>query len=307
MLPDDPAPVLLAGQTAIGKSEVALQLADRLHGEIISVDSMQVYRGMDIGTAKPSLEEQHRVPHHCLDVVDLSEPFDAAKFCELARKAVDAILARGSRPILCGGTGLYFKVFLSGLGTAPPSDPELRKTLESTPLEELVAELKRADAETFMAIDRRNPRRVVRAIEVIRLTGKPYGVVRAAWQDAERHPKYPCFGLSREPGDLRRRIEARVDRMFELGLVDETRDLLKQGLAGNRTAMQALGYRQVVEHLSGARSLEETIELVKIRTWQFARRQRTWFRRQLRVDWVHVPEAEPAGQTAARILDRLAG
>jgi tRNA dimethylallyltransferase len=290
------APVFLAGPTAVGKSAVALALAERLGGEIISVDSMQVYRGLDLGTAKASPAERARVPHHLLDVVELTEGFDAAKFVRLAQAAVNDIQARGRVPIFCGGTGLYFKAWLDGLGEAPPSDPRVRAELEGTPPADLLAELERRDPETFARIDRQNPRRVVRALEVIRLTGKPFSAQRAAWT-ADRRPQTAdrVFCLTREPADLRVRIEARVDAMFAAGLVEETRRLLTAGLERNPTAMQAIGYRQVVEHLRGERGLAETVTLVKTKTWQFARRQGTWFRRQLPVEWMPLAaDAKPA-------------
>jgi tRNA dimethylallyltransferase len=298
-------PVFLAGPTAIGKSEVAMRLAEQVGGEIVSVDSMQVYRGMDLGTAKPSPDERERVRHHLLDVVGLSEAFDAARFCALAREAVQGIVANQHVPIFCGGTGLYFKAYLGGLGPAPPSDPALRAELEAASLADLLQELERRDPVTHESIDRNNPRRVVRALEVIRLTGQPRSAQRADWSVARRPASF--VALSREPGDLRRRIEVRVDRMFARGLVSEVRGLLEEGLAGNRTALQALGYRQVTEHLEGRRSLEETVDLVKIRTWQFARRQMTWLRRQLHPRWLHVPATESATETTLRLRALLTG
>ncbi len=289
------APVLLlAGPTGVGKSEIALLLAERLRGELISVDSMQVYRGMDLGTAKPSLAERARVPHHLIDVADITEPFDAAQFARLAHQTVADIQQRGRVPILCGGTGFYFKAFLEGLGEAPPSDAALRARLEKEPLSDLLRELAERDPATYAKIDRQNPRRVIRAIEVIRLTGKLFSSQRAEgkFPAFQSQPGSRFFGLSRVPGDLWKRIDARVDEMFRLGLVAETEDLLKRGLARNKTAMQALGYRQVVEYLAGARPLPETIALVKIRTRQFAKRQMTWFRNQARLDWTNIdPEA----------------
>jgi tRNA dimethylallyltransferase len=181
--------------------------------------------------------------------------------------------------------------------------------LEQTPLPELLGELERFDPVTFNRIDRSNPRRVVRAIEVIRLTGQPFHLQRAAWHGTTKGndpgAAPACFGLLRESVDLRRRIDVRVDQMFEHGLVDETRRLLEHGLAGNRTAMQAIGYRQVVEHLRGDRSLDETIALVKIRTHQFARRQMTWFRRQLSVNWITIQADEPSESIAARLLQHF--
>jgi tRNA dimethylallyltransferase len=289
----------------VGKSDIAVLLAERLGGEIISVDSMQVYRDLDIGTAKPSPEERARVPHHLIDVVDLTEPFDAAQFIGLAHRAVAEIQGRGRLPIMCGGTGLYFKAFLEGLAQAPPANAPLRTALAATPLPELLRELAERDPLTYERIDRQNPRRIIRAIEVIRLTGQPFSAQRANWQHAIRNTQHAatCIGLARSPADLQQRIDARVDAMFRRGLVAETEALLKRGLAQNQNAMQALGYRQIVEHLRGERSLPETIALVKIRTRQFAKRQMTWFRRQLRLTWINLePEA-----SAEAVVKTIAG
>jgi tRNA dimethylallyltransferase len=283
----DLRPLLLAGPTAVGKSEIALQLAERCHGEIISVDSMQVYRGLDIGTAKPSAADRARVPHHLIDLLELDQTFDAARFAQAARRMVAEIQSRSRVPVLCGGTGLYFKAMLEGLGEAPPPDPALRAELEATALPELLRELAATDPASYARIDRGNPRRVIRAVEVIRLTGRPFSGQRARWSAGRAGSRSErCFGLSRRTEDLRARIEARVDEMFRRGLVDETARLLQRGLAENRTARQALGYRQVIDHLQGGRSLAETVKLVKSRTWQFARRQMTWFRRQLHLEWI---------------------
>jgi tRNA dimethylallyltransferase len=301
------APLFLAGPTASGKSAVALVLAERHGGEIISVDSMQVYRGLDLGTAKPTAAERARVPHHLLDVAELDEPFDAAKFVALARAAEADIRSRGRWPIYCGGTGLYFKALLEGLGESPASDSAVRAELEATPLPELLRELEQRDPATFARIDRANPRRVVRALEVIRLTDRPYSEQRTGWTGggkAESGNAATVFVLEREPSDLRARVGARVDAMFAAGLVAETHALLERGLAANRTAMQALGYRQVVEHLRGERDLAETVALVKTKTWQFARRQRTWFRRQLPSEFLPVA-AQESGESTARHLNDL--
>lgn len=303
-------PILLAGPTAVGKSMAALLLAERLGGEIVSVDSMQVYRGMDIGTAKPAPEERQRVRHHLIDVVDVTETFDAAQFVCLARRAVAEIQLRGHVPILCGGTGLYFKAFLEGLGNAPPPDAALREQLEATPLSELLRELAEFDPETFRHIDRQNRRRVIRAVEVVRLSGKPFSQQKAIWRRGHHElttvapDEKPVlfFGLQREAEDLRARVDARVDAMFQQGLVAETERLLTQGLEQNRTAMQSIGYRQVVEYLHGQRSLAETVELVKTRTRQFAKRQLTWFRRQALIRWMALQPQEGADQAVVSLL-----
>lgn len=302
MNPDLPQPIFLAGPTAVGKSAVALLLAERLGGEIISVDSMQVYRGLDIGTAKPTPAEQKRIPHHLIDVANLDESFDAAHFCRLATAALSEIQQRGRVPIFCGGTGFYFKAFMDGLGEAPAADQELRRQLEALPLNDLLEELAQRDPATYLSIDRKNPRRVLRAVEVIRLTGKPFSEQRAHWPDEKgKAHANRCFGFTRQKTDLHERIARRVDEMFQHGLVDETRHLLARGLEQNRTACQAIGYRQVIEHLRGDLSLAETIDLVKIRTRQFAKRQSTWFRRQMALNWIELSHESSAEQASERI------
>jgi tRNA dimethylallyltransferase len=308
-------PILIAGPTAVGKSEIALRLAEHLGGEIISADSMQVYRGLDIGTAKPSPADRARVPHHLIDICDLTGSFDAAQFARLAHCAVAEIQSRGRVPVFCGGTGLYFKAFLDGLGEAPPADATLRAELEAAPLENLLAELREHDPAAYEKIDKQNPRRVIRAVEVIRLTGKPFSEQQSWWGETTGEPEagssrcddrtaqravptktnFYCF--TRQPADLHARINVRVEAMFACGLVDETRELLKRGLAENKTAMQAIGYRQVVDYLRGEprklSGLPETIELVKIRTRQFAKRQLTWFRAQSDTQWIELKPGDP--------------
>jgi tRNA dimethylallyltransferase len=307
-------PIFLAGPTGTGKSAVAIHLAKLIGGEIISVDSMQVYRGLDIGTAKPSLAEREEIPHHLIDVVALTEPFDAAQFVRLATAASQEIRSRGRVPLFCGGTGFYFKAFLDGLGETPSADPELRTALQQIPLPELLEELAQRDPVLFQQIDSQNRRRVVRALEVIRLTGRPFSEQRAAWPRQETEPQLDSlrakesaffFGLSRGAEDLRQRIDTRVETMFQQGLVAETERLLTLGLEKNPIAMQAIGYRQMVEYLRGERSLLETKELIKLRTRQFAKRQMTWFRRQARLEWLALSPEESAEEMAEKIAGRI--
>lgn len=302
--PASGGPIFIAGPTAVGKSEIAVALAEKIAGEIISVDSMQVYRGLDIGTAKPDAATRKRIPHHLIDVCELNEPFDAAKFVRLAERAVAEIRSRNNVPIFCGGTGLYFKAFLDGLGDTPAADPRLRAELEAVPLAELLEELRERDPDSYEKIDKMNPRRVIRAVEVIRTTGKPVAASQADWTSSTKDGTQNTLNLLVRPAaDLRERIDLRVDEMFQRGLVEETQELLQRGLAENRTAMQAIGYRQVVEHLRGERGLEETVELVKIRTRQFAKRQLTWFRRHAHCRRI---ELKP-GETVEGILELLIG
>lgn len=301
-----PGPALwLAGPTASGKSAVALELALRLDAEIVSVDSMQVYRGLDIGTAKPGPEDRQRVPHHLLDVAGLDEAFNAARFVDHALAAARDIHQRGRIALFCGGTGLYFRALREGLDDAPAADPAVRAEIEATPPADLLRELESGDPVTFRRLDRANLRRVIRAVEVLRVTGRPPSAQRVSWQRpgaSAAQAAGPLWVLERTPEDLRARVEARVDGMFAAGLVEETRALLRLGLAANRTALQALGYRQVASHLAGELDLPATLALVKRRTWQFARRQRTWFRREPGAVPVAVPREEAPEVTATRLL-----
>lgn len=300
----------LSGATASGKSAVAVELATRLNGEILSADSMQVYRGLDLGTAKPTAAERARVPHHLLDLAEPGDGFDTARWLEAARQAREAVVARGRIPILCGGTGLYFRAWFTGLEALPPSDPALRSTLEALPLEVLLSELADRAPDVLGTLDTRNPRRVVRAVEILRLGGSRRPRPPHRWPAADSGAAAPASGesvivLRRTPDDLRRRMEARVDAMFAAGLVEETRQLLARGLANNRTALQAIGYRQVVDFLRGVRDLEATMKLVKARTWQFGRRQMAWFRHQLPVIWLDVAPGEDPRTTAGKVLKIL--
>jgi len=293
----------LGGPTASGKSEIALLFAEQTGAEIVTVDSMQVYRGLDVGTDKPSAEVRARVAHHLIDVSDFQTTFSANDFRRLAIEAIQAIRSRGRIPLLAGGTGLYFKALIEGLGAAPGAIPELRRDLEGQPIDRLLEELQARDPETYGKIDRRNPRRIIRAVEVIRMTGRPFSAQRSAWvRGGPGRKDESCWFrvIARKPDDLKKRIDERVDRMFREGLIEETERRLAEGLRGNPTAMQAIGYRQVVEYLDGQRSLAETVRRIKTRTWQYARRQLTWFRRQApAARWRRVEPGESAGAVAA--------
>lgn len=305
-LPSDAfPPFLLAGPTAVGKSELALKLAAQLDAEIVSVDSMQVYRGMDIGAAKPSLADRSRVPHHLVDELDLNESFNAARFVLRASQVTAGIQQRGRVPLLCGGTGLYFRAFLHGLDAAPPLELQLRAQLQSVPLAELLQELKTGDPLRFASIDRQNPRRVLRAVEILRqkTTASSASVIESAKPRGYRGRSVFVI-LTRPLHELRERIDARVAWMFAHGLVEETKSLLSAGLKENSTALQALGYRQVVEHLQGVRSLADTVALVQIRTRQFAKRQLTWFRKEAGAEWLELSKGDSPDAVASELAQR---
>jgi tRNA dimethylallyltransferase len=296
------APLYLVGPTASGKTAVALELARRIDAEIVSADSMQVYRALDIGTAKPTPAERAAVPHHLIDVVNLTEPFNVARYVALARAAIADIQRRGKRLLIVGGSGLYLRALAQGLCDLPEADPALRAELEATGCERALDELRRVDPEAAAQIDPRNSRRIVRALEICRLTGRKASDLRREWTpDA-----LPLMrGLQRDRADLRARCDARVEAMFRAGLVAETQSLLARGLAENRTARQALGYKEVIAHLRGELSLDETIARVKAHTRQFAKRQLTWFRHQARVDWLPIAPTDTPSAIADQLVRKM--
>lgn len=296
--------IYITGATASGKSALAMRLANTLGGEIISVDSMQVYCGLNIGTAKPSSQEQNEIQHHLIDVAQLSEAFDAAQFVSLAQQALKLIWKRGRVPIFCGGTGLYFRALIEGLGESPPSDESLRDELALMPIESLVAELRIKDPEAAKQVDLKNSRRLLRAIEVIRLTGRPYSEQRIGWNNVDKAPQN-LFCISRDVDVLNQRIHKRVDEMFNQGLVEETQTLIKKGLRNNRNACQALGYRQVLDLLDGKLDLENVVHQVKTKTRQFAKRQRSWFRNQMKCKFLEWPDEENVNSFSEQLLAKI--
>ncbi|WP_240124971.1 tRNA (adenosine(37)-N6)-dimethylallyltransferase MiaA [Thermomonas alba] len=300
-----PPAIALMGPTASGKSAYAIALARRLGGEIVSVDSALVYRGLDIGAAKPTPEERVRVPHHLVDVCDPWQPFSAAEFAQQARAAIDGILARGRLPVLAGGTGLYFRALLDGLSEMPQADPDLRAALAAEAAERgwaaLHAQLARVDPEAAARIHSTDAQRIQRALEVYCLSGRPI----SDWQRNARTARLPLrvLKLVLAPSQrtlLHARIEARFDAMLAAGFLDEVRRLRAlPALAAHPDplalpALRAVGYRQAWEHLDGACSPAEFRARAIAATRQLAKRQYTWLRGELDVRWF-----DPAGQAAA--------
>jgi tRNA dimethylallyltransferase len=282
------APLLaLVGPTAVGKTEASLELAERIGAEIVAVDSMVVYRGMDVGTAKPTPEERARVPHHLIDVTDPAEPFSVARFQSLAREAVGTIRRRGHRSFLVGGSGLYFRAVVDDL-VFPATDPSTRALLESEAAAlgsaRMHARLLDADATAAAKIEPGNVRRTVRALEVAALTGRPFSEFAEAW---ERYPagRVRAAGVRLAPEVLAGRIEARVHGMVEGGLAEEVHRLLDRGMERFLTSSQAIGYLEMSEHLRGRMSLKEAVRRTIRRTKALARRQMGWFRRDPRIRW----------------------
>ncbi len=272
----------LTGATASGKTNVSLQLTRLLDAEIISLDSMAIYRGMDIGTAKPSLEVRARVRHQLIDIADPTESFSVSQFRNLAMQAIDSIRARGKEVIFVGGTALYLKALLRGLFEGPPADWDFRKEVQEE-ISELGGDflhqrLAMVDPVSAHNLHPNDHRRIIRALEVYRQTGHPISHWQMQFDEGRDAATCKVFTLRHRREVLHERIEKRVENMFQLGLVDEVRRLLEQYGQLGRTASQAVGYREVIDHLETGIDLQEIIEKVKTRTRRFARHQETWFR-----------------------------
>jgi tRNA dimethylallyltransferase len=290
----------VVGPTASGKTEAALGLAEDLGTEIVSVDSMLVYRGMDVGTAKPTAEQRARVPHHLLDLAEPSERFTVARYQECARRA----LARVALPLLVGGSGLYFRAVVDDL-SFPPEDPVVRASLEAEAddlgADELYRRLAETDPVAAARIEPGNVRRIIRALEVTAISGAPFSSFAAAWDryDASR---VRAAGIRIERDVLSRRIGERVLAMLEGGWLDEVRGLMERGFGAWLTATQAIGYAEIAEHLDGGMSLDEAAERTVRRTKELARRQEAWFRRDPRIRWF-----DAGSEGAAAVVDELRG
>ena len=280
--------IVIGGATATGKSDLAVDLAERIGAQIVNADSMQLYRGMDIGTAKMTMDERRGVVHHMLDLIEVSKDANVAWYQEQARRKIDELLARSIPVIVVGGTGLYIKAILDDLNF-PDTDPAVRAKLEAEVenigSEALHQRLGILDPAAAVAIPKENVRRVIRALEVIEITGKPY-TANLPRENSTRYPQALQFGLDVDRNDLDSRVDLRVDRMFERGLIDEVDTLINQGLLEGRTAQAALGYAQVIAMRAGDISQADAITLTKLVTRQYIRRQETWFRRDQRITWL---------------------
>ena len=285
--------VILAGPTASGKTALAAALAERIGGEIVNADSMQVYRRMDIGTAKPSPELRRQVPHHLLDVVEPDEPFTAADFVREARTAIAGIHGRGKRAIVSGGTGLYVKALTRGLADSPGGDETIREELKSLAAvegnEELHRRLALIDPQTARRLHPNDQLRVIRALEVYRITGRPLSELHGEHRFAGN--RYACLkiGLAPDRYELYSNIDKRVEWMIGNGLVEEVKGLLSAGFGPLLKPMRSLGYRQVCAFLAGEYSLDEAIELIKRDTRRYAKRQFTWFNQDREIKWIEYP------------------
>ncbi len=293
--------IMIVGPTCVGKTGVSVLVAQALGTEIISADSMQIYRGMDIGTEKPTVDQLSSVQHHMIDVADPLDPkdeFSAGRYVEQVRPVIERLHSEGRIPVIAGGTGLYVRVLTEGIFEGPEADWELRSTLlEQTP-EELHARLMEHDPEAAEKLAPGDVRRVVRALEVFLTTGETVSTLREASTKPLPY-EFIKIGLYRDREELYPMIEQRVDEMMGRGLLDEVRGLMDKGMS--RTAHQAIGYKELIGHLSGEYSLEDAVSLIKRNTRRYAKRQYTWFRREVGLCWVDVTGCTTADEAYGRV------
>ncbi len=288
--------IVIAGPTGIGKTDVAHCLAAEMNGEIISADSRQIYRYLDIGTAKPSLEFREQIPYHMIDIVDPDEDFSVADFKQQAEFIIDQIHLRGKLPFLVGGTGLYIKSIVSGLFPSPPPLPCFRQQLQEEAARlgtnHLYQRLIDIDPETASKLSGNDLRRIIRALEVYHQTGKPISYLQRS-ATATKDYSFIMICLNQNRQHLYARIEQRIDRMIEMGWVEEVRRLLEKGYssAAHLTSMEALGYQQIIKYLLGMSSLQEAVTQIKQSSRQFAKRQITWFKADSRYNWLEPDDA----------------
>jgi len=301
-----PEMVLIVGCTATGKGRIAFELARRVGGQILSIDSMKVYRRMDIGTAKPSLERRQAVQHHLIDIVEPSESFSVGRYVELADRVIEDMQNQQQSIIAVGGTAMYLRALIEGIFEGPSANPEIRQRLKDQAvqigMDKLHAQLAQVDPDAAQRIHPNDLKRIVRALEVYELTGKPISSFHTHFRTGQFRHTWQLIGLRREKDDAGRRINKRVKTMIEMGLVEEVKSLLAEPEGLSRQAAQAVGYAEMIEHLQGKRALDDAIEKIKINTRRLAKAQRTWFRSFQYVHWFDLKPHDPPDEVAEKIM-----
>jgi len=288
--------VCVVGPTASGKTRLGIELCKKLSGEVVSADSMQIYKNMDIGTAKPSIDERDGIPHHLFDIVNADEPYSVSRFIEDADKAISHIAGRGNLPVVVGGTGMYIDSLVRGGGFAE-YDEEYRIYLMKKEPEVLLEMLREVDPESAERLHIKDVKRICRALEVYHLTGKTIGEHNLMTQQCPARYDAKIIGLTCENRQiLYERIEKRVDEMLEMGLVDETKRLLEMGIPETATSMQAIGYKEIIPAIKGECGMEEAIASLKQATRRLAKRQMTWFRRNPNIKWFYLDNPDDFDQ-----------
>jgi tRNA dimethylallyltransferase len=305
----DTGMILILGLTASGKGKLAFELAKRIGAEVISVDSMKVYRRMDIGTAKPSREAQRQVRYHLIDVIEPSEFFSVAAFLELVESAIEQIKAKNRPVIAVGGTAMYLKALLFGLFEGPGTDEQLRSWLKQRIREEgsgrLHKQLAQMDPVAAERISPNDSRRIIRALEVYELTGRPISSMQTQFTQARPLHNWKIIGLRRDKADTAHRINMRAKMMIEQGLVDEAKSLLAEEKSLSPQARCAIGYAEIIEYLDGKYSLDDALELIRKNTRKFAKSQRTWFKTFRNVNWLDIAPEESAEEILERTIRML--
>ena len=297
--------LIIAGPTAVGKTDASLLLAQELGAEIVSADSMQIYRGMDIGTAKPTLEQRNRVYHHLIDVVEPNQPYSVGDYLRDARAALNGIIASGGLPIVVGGSGLYLRALTHGLFSGPPADLDVRERLLRRESEgqpgTLYSDLVKVDPEAAVKIHPNDLRRTVRALEVYYLKDRKLSDFQREHAFKEKPFQFHLVFLVRSRNELYPRIERRVDRMIESGLEAEVKALMDRGYSPELASMQGLGYKHFLNHFMGKTSRQDAVALLKRDTKRYAKRQFTWFRREPDAEWIDITGLVHAGEISERI------
>ena len=308
-MPKDKPILIIAGPTAVGKTDASIQLARELGAEIVSADSMQIYRGMDIGTAKPTPEQRKLVYHHMIDIVAPDQPYSVGDYLRDARAVIDGILASGGTPIVVGGTGLYVRALMKGLFHGPPADLDLRERLLQREAEgesgSLYSDLVKVDPEAAVKIHPNDLRRTLRALEVFYLRDKKLSDFQREHSFQDRPYRYRLMFLVRSRSELYARIEKRVDQMIAAGLEEEVRTLMARGYHQELSSMHGLGYQHFVDCFLGKTSREEAVACLKRDTRRFAKRQFTWFRREPEAVWVDITGLREAGEIIERIKKNI--
>jgi tRNA dimethylallyltransferase len=305
---DKPFLLAIGGPTGSGKSDLAMRIAGVLPSEIVNADSMQVYRLLDIGTAKPDEEQRRKVPHHLLDIRDPDEAFSVGEYIKLSRKTVIEIDQRSNLPVMVGGTGLYIRGAMGGIFPGPSRNEKLRSELLALDEEDkgiLYRRLKEVDPVSADRINQGDLVRIVRALEVMELTGEPISALQDKHRFSDRPFRTEMICIEPERDLLYMWIDQRVDRMIEMGFLEEVRHLAESGFGRDLNPMQGLGYSELMSHLAGEVSLKEAVSLIKKNTRRYAKRQLTWFRGEDNVRWFKIKDREQIGQIAEEIVERL--